>query len=79
VTDSNSGSARYKSPYRRGVRVGSAKDGTVGYFIPEESFDPGQTATSGPVALGVDAKGTIYVADVGATVGFDHMMKKYER
>jgi sugar lactone lactonase YvrE len=79
VTDSNSGGARNDSLYKRGIRVGSAKDGSVRYFIPEESYLPSQTATSGPVGLGVDAKGTIYAADVGATVGFDKMMKKYVR
>jgi len=79
VTDSNSGGARNDSSYKRGIRVGSAKDGSVKYFIPEESYLPSQTATSGPVGLGVDAKGTIYAADVGATIGFDRMMKKYVR
>ena len=77
VTDSNSGSARYPSAYKRGIRVGSARDGSVRSFIPEESYNPSQTATSGPVALGVDAKGNIYAADVGTTIGFDKMMKKY--
>jgi DNA-binding beta-propeller fold protein YncE len=76
VTDSNSSEAT-KSPYKRGVRIGSAKDGSVRYFIPEESYDPGQKGTSGPVGLCADAKGTVYAADVGVTVGFDKMMKKY--
>jgi sugar lactone lactonase YvrE len=80
VTDSNSvGTGNNSSPYRRGTRVGSAKDGSVKYFIPEESYDPGQRGTSGPVGLGADARGNIYAADVGATVGFDKMMKKYVR
>jgi len=80
VTDSNSGSARFSdAPYKRGIRVGRVKDGSVISFIPEESYNPAQQATSGPVALGVDANGTIYAADVGATVGLDKMMKKYVR
>jgi sugar lactone lactonase YvrE len=76
VSDSNS-SATNNPPYKRGIRVGSAKDGTVRYFIPEESYDPTQAVTSGPVGLGVDAQGNIYAADVGTTVGFDRMVKKY--
>jgi sugar lactone lactonase YvrE len=78
VSDSNS-SATNNAPFKRGIRVGSAKDGTVQYFIPEESYDPSQSTSSGPVGLGVDAKGDIYAADVGATVGFDKMVKKYVR
>ncbi len=76
VSDSNS---RPESPYKRGIRVGSAKDGAVRFFIPEESYSPTQQATSGPVGLGVDARGVIYAADVGTTVGFDKMLKKYVR
>jgi sugar lactone lactonase YvrE len=78
VSDSNSSTVN-NSPYKRGIRVGGAKDGVVKYFIPEESYDPSQRATSGPVGLGADMKGNIYAADVGATVGFDRMMKKYIR
>jgi hypothetical protein len=84
VSDSNSGpnptnDVYNASPYTRGIRVGSARDGSVRYFIPEESYAPTQQATSGPVGLGVDARGVIYAADVGATVGFDRMMKQYVR
>jgi sugar lactone lactonase YvrE len=84
VSDSNSGpnpanDVYDASPYRRGIRVGSARDGSVQYFIPEESYSPTQTATSGPVGLGVDARGVIYAADVAATVGVDRMMKRYVR
>ena len=76
VSDSNS-SASNNSPYERGIRVGSARDGSVTYFIPEESYDARQPAATGPVGLGVDPQGNVYAADVGATVGFDKMMKKY--
>ena len=76
VSDSNS---RPETPYRRGIRVGSVRDGSVQYFIPEESYRPDQMATSGPVGLGVDTSGVIYAADVGAVVGFDRMVKKYVR
>jgi hypothetical protein len=83
VTDSNSGRGPDQI-YKRGTRVGSVRDGSVKYFIPEESWDPsrkgdgkGPAPTSGPVGLCADSKGNVYVADVGATVGFDKMMKKY--
>ncbi len=77
VTDSNS---RPESPYKRGIRVGSAKDGSVRYFIPQDSVAlPGQMGTTGPVGLGVDSKGNIFAADVGTAVGFDRMVKKYAR
>ena len=68
------------SPYRKGIRVASAKDGSVKYFIPEElpGDDPAQRdIKKGPVGVCADSKGTIYVADVGMLVGFDNMMKKY--
>lgn len=74
VSDSNS---TPESPYKRGIRVANAKDGVIKYFIPEESWDPAKPAATGPVGLGVDSKGNVFAADVGATVGFDKMMKKY--
>lgn len=78
VTDSNSGQRTPDAPYnnppfKRGTRVGSAKDGSVRYFIPTDE------GASGGVALAADAKGTIYIADAAATnnTGFDRMNKKY--
>ena len=49
--------------WKRGIRVGSAKDGSVKYFIP----DPVEKATSTSAAEGVaaDAQGNIYGAEVG--------------
>lgn len=64
VTDSESGSV---SPphgaWKRGIRIGSARDGTVTAFIP----DPNEAATNTSAAEGVavDAKGNIYGAEVG--------------
>ncbi len=64
VADSESGSV---SPphgaWKRGIRVGSAKDGSVTAFIP----DPNENATNTSAAEGVavDAKGNIYGAEVG--------------
>ncbi len=80
VADANSTAASH-SPYKKAIRVGSAKDGSVKYFIPEEvpDDDAVQRATKGPVGLCADSKGTIYACDFGALVGYDRMMKKYVR
>lgn len=78
VTDSNSGQRTPKDPYRnppfkKGTRVGSARDGSIKYYIPVEE------GGTGGVGLGVDSKGTIYVADIAASPGmnFEKMNKKY--
>jgi len=49
--------------WKRGIRIGSAKDGSVKYFIP----DPVDTATNTSAAEGVtaDAAGNVYGAEVG--------------
>jgi sugar lactone lactonase YvrE len=50
--------------WKRGIRVGSAKDGTVTAFIPDPS--PGTGSTSAAEGVAVDAQGTIYGAEVGS-------------
>ena len=52
--------------WKRGIRIGSAKDGSVKYFIP----DPVDTATNTSAAEGVaaDAAGNVYGAEVGPRV-----------
>ena len=73
VADSESGSV---SPphgaWKRGIRIGSAKDGAVKWFIP----DPNEAATNTSAAEGVavDSKGNIYGAEVGPKA-----LKRYER
>jgi sugar lactone lactonase YvrE len=64
VADSESGSVnKAHGDWKRGIRVGSARDGTVTAFIP----DPDENATSTSAAEGVaaDARGVIYGAEVG--------------
>jgi sugar lactone lactonase YvrE len=64
VADSESGSvAKNHAQWKRGMRVGSAKDGTVTAFIP----DPDENATTTSAAEGVtaNAKGDIFGAEVG--------------
>ena len=64
AADSESESvSRNHDGWKRGIRVGSAKDGSVKYFIP----DPVEKATTTSAAEGVaaDAQGNIYGAEVG--------------
>ncbi len=64
VTDSESVSvSRNHDGWKRGIRVGSLKDGKVIAFIP----DPAEKATGTSAAEGVaaDSKGNIYGAEVG--------------
>jgi len=67
AADSESSTARHRG-WKRGIRIGSAKDGKVTAFIP----DPNPNTDSGPGSgtsaaegVAVDAKGTIYGAEVG--------------
>jgi len=73
VADSESGSvAKDRTGWKRGIRVGSARDGTVTAFIP----DPNESATttSGAEGVAADANGTIYGAEVGPRA-----LKRYVR
>jgi sugar lactone lactonase YvrE len=49
--------------WKRGIRVGSARDGKVTAFIPDPS--PGTGATSAAEGITADARGNIYAAEVG--------------
>jgi sugar lactone lactonase YvrE len=49
--------------WKRGIRIGSAKDGTVTAFIPDPS--PGAGATSAAEGVGADTQGNVYGAEVG--------------
>ena len=73
VADSESGSVEPGRPeWKRGLRIGSAKDGTVRYFIPDPAVNPPSTSSAEGVA--VDAKGVIYGAEVG-----QRALKRYIR
>ena len=64
VADSESGSvAPTHSAWKRGIRIGSARDGRVTGFIP----DPNENATGTSAAEGVavDSRGVVYGAEVG--------------
>jgi hypothetical protein len=51
--------------WRRGIYIGSVKDGWVTAFIPDPEPDPDHSATSGAEGVAVDATGAIYGAEVG--------------
>ena len=51
--------------WRRGIRIGSARDGRVRYFIPNVEPDPKPTG-SGAVGVAADAAGNVYGAAVNA-------------
>ena len=73
VADSESESVtRNHDGWKRGIRIGSAKDGKVLYFIP----DPVEKTTGTSAAEGVaaDAQGNVYGAEVGPRA-----LKKYVR
>lgn len=64
VADSESGSVEPKRPeWKRGIRVGSARDGRVTSFIPDPATNPPSTSAAEGVAA--DAQGIIYGAEVG--------------
>jgi sugar lactone lactonase YvrE len=64
VTDSESGSVNpAHGDWKRGIRIGSARDGTVTAFIPDPVDKADDTSAGEGVAA--DAKGNIYGAEVG--------------
>ena len=70
VADSESESvARNHDGWKRGIRIGSAKDGKVEYFIPDPETrtrtGDGFTGTSAAEGVAVDAAGNVYGAEVG--------------
>lgn len=62
--DSESNATRNQG-WKRGIRIGSAKDGFVTAFIPDPEPDQDKSGTSGAEGVAVDAAGNIYGAEVG--------------
>lgn len=69
--DSESNS-RSNPGWKRGIRIGSVKDGKVTAFIPDPEPDPDKAGTSGAEGVAADVAGHIYGAEVGP-----RMVKKY--
>jgi hypothetical protein len=68
VADSESESvSRNHDGWKRGIRIGSAKDGTVKYFIPDPDTRkrPDFTGTSAAEGVAADAQSNVYGAEVG--------------
>jgi DNA-binding beta-propeller fold protein YncE len=66
VTDSESTDREgygHNPGWKRGIRIGSARDGSVTAFIPDPS--PGAGATSAAEGVAVDAQGNVFGAEVG--------------
>lgn len=64
AADSES-NARRNPGWKRGIRVGSARDGWVTTLIPDPEPDPDRSATSGAEGVAADAAGNVYGAEVG--------------
>jgi sugar lactone lactonase YvrE len=84
VADSDSNTARNPG-WKRGIRIGSAKDGSVTAFIPDTVANPDSderwsgkgppiSVTSAAEGVAVDAEGNVYGAEVGS-----RSLKKYVR
>jgi sugar lactone lactonase YvrE len=64
VADSESGSVNSaRAGWKRGIRIGSAKDGKITAFIPDP--DTNATGTSAAEGVVVDSQGNVYGAEVG--------------
>ncbi len=75
VCDSESGSAaEAHQDWTRGIRVGSAKDGSVKYLIPDP--DHPEKGTSAAEGCAADKDGIIYGAEVGPKRMMRYVMKK---
>jgi streptogramin lyase len=68
AADSESSVTSHPGNWKRGIRVGSAKDLKVMYLIPDpDNPDPAKTTsgTSAAEGVAVDAQGNVYGAEVG--------------
>jgi sugar lactone lactonase YvrE len=64
VADSES-NQKTNPGWKRGIRIGSARDGKVTAFIPDPEPDPEKVVTSGAEGVAADAQGNVYGAEVG--------------
>ena len=73
VADAESGTvAPDRKAWKRGIRIGSAKDGSVTAFIPDP--DTTQRSTSSAEGVAADRNGIVYGAEVG-----QRALKRYVR
>lgn len=76
VADSESGSVGNGRPrtWKRGIRIGSARDGSIVAFIPDPAEAPPSTSSAEGVAA--DKNGVIYGAEVGERALKRYVIKK---
>jgi sugar lactone lactonase YvrE len=75
VADSESGSVNPPhGAWKRGIRIGSAKDGSIRWFIPDPAEKPPNTSAAEGVA--VDRAGHVYGAEVGPKALKKYVLKK---
>jgi sugar lactone lactonase YvrE len=70
VADSESNGVAPHPGWKRGIRIGSLKDGKVLYRIPDPLEMKGTSAAEG---VAVDAKGNVYGGEVGPRQLVKHM------
>ena len=63
VADADSDAMRNPG-WKRGIRIGSAKDGSVRAFIPDPEPDPDHVSNSAAEGVAADAMGNVYGAEV---------------
>jgi sugar lactone lactonase YvrE len=73
VVDSQS-NATQNPGFTRGIRVGSAKDGKVTAFIPDNQPDADKNNNAGAEGIAADAHGNIFAGEVST-----QMLKKYAK
>jgi len=73
VSDNQSNAERHPG-WPRGIRIGSARDGSVTAFIPDPEFDPARAQETGAHGVAASAAGVIYGAEV-----YSQTLKKYCR
>jgi sugar lactone lactonase YvrE len=73
--DSESNTRRHAG-WKRGIRVGSARDGKVTAFIPDPEPSPDTSGTSGAEGVAADSQGNIYGAEVGPRALKKYVKKK---
>lgn len=61
--------------WKRGIRIGSAKDGFVTMFIPDPEPDQDNSPTSGAEGIAIDSEGNIYGAEVGPRAVKKYVLK----
>ena len=64
AADSESNTRRNPG-WKRGIYIGSARDGWVTGFVPDLEPDPDNSGTSGAEGVAVDSRGNMYGAEVG--------------